>query len=90
VKEEVVEEEDEAPQSPMKKSWFSASSGDGQQDGMTIIDEAISAIGCVFAVLACVFPYITWSESGRVFFSVTSFQVTRSLSLLFPLIFLVQ
>jgi hypothetical protein len=42
VKEEVVEEEDEAPQLPMKKSRFSASSGDGQQDGMTVVDGGVS------------------------------------------------
>ena len=40
-KEEVIEEEDEAPQSPMKKSRFLGSGGDGQQDGMTAIDEDI-------------------------------------------------
>jgi nicotinamide N-methyltransferase len=40
-KEEVIEEEDEAPQSPTKKNRFSAS-GDGQQDGMTAVDEGIS------------------------------------------------
>ena len=37
---EVIEEEDEAPQSPTKKNRFSAS-GDGQ-DGMTAVDEGIS------------------------------------------------
>jgi nicotinamide N-methyltransferase len=41
-KEEVIEEEDEGPQSPTKKSRFSASGGDGQQDGMTAVDEGIS------------------------------------------------
>jgi hypothetical protein len=40
-KEEVIEEEDEAPQSPTKTNRFSAS-GDGQQDGMTAVDEGIS------------------------------------------------
>ncbi|KAI0285313.1 hypothetical protein BGY98DRAFT_1092930 [Russula aff. rugulosa BPL654] len=41
-KEEVIEEEDEAPQSPTKTNRFSASGGDGQQDGMTAVDEGIS------------------------------------------------
>jgi EEF1A N-terminal glycine/lysine methyltransferase len=41
-KEEVIEEEDEGPQSPTKNSRFSASGGDGQQDGMTAVDEGIS------------------------------------------------
>jgi nicotinamide N-methyltransferase len=42
-KEEVIEEEDEAPpQSPTKPNRFSASGGDGQQDGMTAVDEGIS------------------------------------------------
>jgi hypothetical protein len=41
-KEEVIEEEDEAPQSPTKKNRFSASGVDGQQDGMTAVDEGIS------------------------------------------------
>jgi len=40
-KEEVIEEEDEAPPSPTKKR-FSASGGDVQQDGMTAVDEGIS------------------------------------------------
>jgi hypothetical protein len=40
-KEEVIEEEDEAPQSPTKTNRFSAS-GDGHQDGMTAVDEGIS------------------------------------------------
>ena len=40
-KDEVIEEEDEAPQSPTNKNRFSAS-GDGQQDGMTAVDEGIS------------------------------------------------
>lgn len=41
-KEEVIEEEDdEAPQSPKVKR-FSASGGEGQQDGMTAVDEGIS------------------------------------------------
>jgi EEF1A N-terminal glycine/lysine methyltransferase len=39
-KEEVIEEEDEAAPSPTKKR-FSAG-GDGQQDGMTAVDEGIS------------------------------------------------
>jgi hypothetical protein len=42
-KEEVIEEEDEAPQSPTKVKRFSASTGtEGQQDGMTAVDEGIS------------------------------------------------
>jgi EEF1A N-terminal glycine/lysine methyltransferase len=41
-KEEVIEEEDEAPQSPTKTNRFSSSSGDGRQDGMTAVDEGIS------------------------------------------------
>jgi EEF1A N-terminal glycine/lysine methyltransferase len=41
-KEEVIEEEDEAPPSPTKKNRFSASNGEGQQDGMTAVDEGIS------------------------------------------------
>jgi nicotinamide N-methyltransferase len=41
-KEEVIEEEDEAtPSSPTRKR-FSASGGEGQQDGMTAVDEGIS------------------------------------------------
>jgi hypothetical protein len=40
-KEEVIEEEDEAPPSPSKKR-FSASGGEVQQDGMTAVDEGIS------------------------------------------------
>lgn len=42
-KEDVIEEEedDEAPQSPKVKR-FSASGGEGQQDGMTAVDEGIS------------------------------------------------
>jgi nicotinamide N-methyltransferase len=40
-KEEVIEEEDEAPSSPTKKR-FSASGGEGQHDGMTAVDEGIS------------------------------------------------
>lgn len=41
-KEEVIEEEDEGPQSPTTTNRFSASGGDGQQDGMTAVDEGIS------------------------------------------------
>jgi nicotinamide N-methyltransferase len=41
-KEDVIEEEDEAPQSPTKNNRFSASGGDGPQDGMTAVDEGIS------------------------------------------------
>jgi nicotinamide N-methyltransferase len=41
-KEEVIEEEDETPQSPTKTNRFSSSAGDGQQDGMTAVDEGIS------------------------------------------------
>jgi len=41
-KEEVIEEEDEAAASPAKKNRFSASGGEGQQDGMTAVDEGIS------------------------------------------------
>ena len=42
-KEEVIEEEedDEAPQSP-KMKHFSASGGEGQQDGMLAMDKGIS------------------------------------------------
>jgi hypothetical protein len=42
-KEEVIEEEedDETPQSPKMKR-FSASGGEGQQDGMSAVDEGIS------------------------------------------------
>lgn len=41
-KEDVIEEEeDEVPTSPTKKR-FSASGGEGQQDGMTAVDEGIS------------------------------------------------
>jgi len=41
-KEEVIEEEDEAPPSPSKSKRFSASGGEVQQDGMTAVDEGIS------------------------------------------------
>lgn len=41
-KEDVIEEEDEALQSPTKNNRFSSSGGDGQQDGMTAVDEGIS------------------------------------------------
>ncbi|KAI0003680.1 hypothetical protein BJV74DRAFT_881520 [Russula compacta] len=38
----IEEEEDEVPSSPAKKKRFSASGGEGQQDGMTAVDEGIS------------------------------------------------
>ena len=38
----VIEEEDEAPQSPTSKKRFSATAVEGQQDGMTAVDEGIS------------------------------------------------
>ena len=41
-KEEIIEEEDEAPPSPSKQKRFSASGGERQQDGMTAVDEGIS------------------------------------------------
>ena len=41
-KEDVIEEEDEAPASPSRKKRFSASAADGQPDGMTAVDEGIS------------------------------------------------
>jgi EEF1A N-terminal glycine/lysine methyltransferase len=41
-KEEVIEEEDEAPASPTRKKRFSSSGAEGQPDGMTAVDEGIS------------------------------------------------
>jgi EEF1A N-terminal glycine/lysine methyltransferase len=41
-KEELVEEEDEAPASPSRKKRFSSSGVEGQPDGMTAADEGIS------------------------------------------------
>ncbi|KAI0275070.1 hypothetical protein BC834DRAFT_815136 [Gloeopeniophorella convolvens] len=41
-KDAVIEEEDETPVSPSKKKRFSAAGAEGQQDGMTAVDEGIS------------------------------------------------